>query len=467
MQLEEIHVDVFAFTNDVSSNVNTTNNISTTMKSLSEQGYVSKFASVSESTNNTPEVTSMSNSNNGYDNDGLPPVAAAGTMKAKMEAKKAAAAATAAAAPVPAPVPAQTTNTTEVTPMQSLQSQGFVSMSAPASAPAISTPVVSDAIELVKAELIVNITMSDNNMLSKATIASAKSKQANKIIGTRSAGSILFNKNDDSVYAEFAPLPEVMVDAYGNNNAAVWRLTYSNGTVAVLSPNESINFWTKTLASQTGGVVATDLGFFVKCNIAESRTTVEDYIENTAARAYVIEFTNVDSMFTFSPCPYRESMRLIPNQATVKFLSKTVQPTQPTIGVGRNTPLESLRAGASVAAINFQSWLRSPSKKTQAAIAAEARVRKQSTDNVVWTTEPVQVQAAKASISVVADTVVPEVAEIDEVAEVAVVDATEEVATAATPAPSQEATQEVDNDPYGFNKPAFVYVADDEDNIYD
>lgn len=503
--LLELHEDVLAAKNDVSSTtsinkgeenktVNTTTQESNTMsnsngyvqthkmKSLAEQGYVSttkSFADLEAAENNTntntAEVTPMTTNNtvdNSYDDNELPAAAPVGTMKAKMAAKLAAAKAAAQAeieveaTPVAKTVeaPVQTTNpitnnTTEESTMKSLSNQGFVSLTAPSvSAPVVAPAPQADA-PIVKAELIVNITLSNTNVLSANTIAAMRSKPG-AIATTRCAGSIRFNKADDSVYAQFAPLPAKLEDAYGNYNGAVWRLTDSNGVATVLTPEESVAFWASIFSS----VGAPGANFFVSTNMPKyTREAVESLIDDTAARAYVISFSDMNNMFDWSHDNYRESTRLTPINASVDFLSNIVEvKMRSSLGAGV-TSLQSIRAAAASAdnRQTFKAWLRSDNK-TAAQKAAQERVAKAAVGATSWSTfeTPAQVQAAKAIVvePTVAEVVVPEVAAVEEVAEEVVV---------------VETTQVVEDDNEGtvsqavidmFNMPEIVYNPEDEEN---
>lgn len=250
---------------------------------------------------------------------------------------------------------------------------------------------------IVKAELIVNITLGENNILSESTINTIQSRKG-VLMNTRAAGAIRFNSNDGSVYADFNPLPNTTHDKNGIYNGAVWRLTTGSGEVKVLSHTESLRYWSLILGGMN--ISTTDSnGFFVKVNFPAKydRATVDGFIRQTAVRSYVITFTDLDSMFNFAQDEYRQAIRLAPVGATVDFSSSIVSLERPTIGSGKIN-LSSIVDGPNAAVSNFdiKSFLKAPVKTS----VATSSINFDGVD-VADVAAPVQVAAAKASVEAI------------------------------------------------------------------
>jgi hypothetical protein len=317
---------------------------------------------------------------------------------------------------------------------------------------------------VVKAELIVNITLGASNILTDSTIATIQDKYKSAIINTRSCGMIRYNSRNESVYADFIPLPEKSLDKYGNYNCAVWRLTFADGTTKVLTHSQSIKYW-NTILTCDADTSATDLDFFVKVNfpVSYGRQAVNSIIRSGDARSYVITFNDVDHMFNYAEDAYRGNLRLTPVNASVDFADHIIEVDRPTLG-GR-LKASDFTDEAKVTAINLSSFKKSTSSKRRDArraasqAAKEANTPKFTFDSAPAKEEATQeavvetpnltatVEAAKAGVRPVAE--VPSMdfgSEPAPKAEEVPAEVTEEEPTpVAEPQPEEEA-------PSGFNK---------------
>jgi hypothetical protein len=203
-----------------------------------------------------------------------------------------------------------------------------------------STPSVSSPAVLVKAELICNITMGDNNLLTATSISAAIGKDSTKLINTRSAGCIRFNSNDLTVYADQVPLPNQRFDSLGNYNGSLWRLTYSDNSVELLDEQGILDYWTQIFGLDSVEELAS-INFSVKANFPRTpeynRYGVASLIEATRIRSYVIEFNNVEDMFTFVHDADRGVFKLQPRNYTARFQTHTTTLSKASLASGAVT----------------------------------------------------------------------------------------------------------------------------------
>lgn len=215
---------------------------------------------------------------------------------------------------------------------------------------------------IVKAELVVNITLSATNILSAGTLDAAQSKKG-VIIRTRSVGSLNYNTNDDSVYASFIPLPEKSEDAYGKYNCAVWKLTDDQGVEEILSHEESLNLWASVL--HVGNDEVSNIDFFVKANFSANDTfqSVDRGLREGVIRSYSIVFNDLNNMFEFRTDAYRNNLCLIPANATVEFNRTVTELAQETLGLNGVT-MDSIRVKAEQRRTDFRKFMKAPTKSS-------------------------------------------------------------------------------------------------------
>jgi hypothetical protein len=215
---------------------------------------------------------------------------------------------------------------------------------------------------IVKAELVVNITLSATNILSAGTLDAAQSKKG-VIIRTRSVGSLNYNTSDDSVYASFIPLSEKSVDAYGKYNCAVWKLTDDQGVEEILSHEESLNLWASLL--HVGNDEVSNIDFFVKANFSANDTfqSVNRGLREGVIRSYSIVFNDLNNMFEFRTDAYRNNLCLIPANATVEFNRTVTELAQETLGLNGVT-MDSIRVKAEQRRTDFRKFMKAPTKSS-------------------------------------------------------------------------------------------------------
>jgi hypothetical protein len=317
--------------------------------------------------------------------------------------------------------------------MKSLQEQ-FLNQSVPSAVNTNTEVTKVMGKNIVKAELVVNITLSATNILSASTLDTAQAKKG-VIIKTRSVGSVNYNTNDSSVYASFIPLAEKSEDAYGKYNCAVWKITDDQGVERLLSHEESINYWNTIINEE--GVDAAALDFFVKVNFPASDTfeSVNQGLRDGVIRSYSIVFNDLNNMFEFRTDAYRNNLCLIPANATVQFNRAVVELVQETLGAG-NVALDSILSKTAARRKSFKEFLKAPTKSSarredRKASASTSKVA----DTIVFDGAPAA-PAVEVVIPVVVSTPAPVVEEIVNVVEPEVTPAlivVEEVAPVAEP----------------------------------
>jgi hypothetical protein len=245
--------------------------------------------------------------------------------------------------------------------MKSLQEQ-FLNQPAPSAVNTNTKVTKVMGKNIVKAELVVNITLSATNILSTSTLDTAQAKKG-VIIKTRSVGSVNYNTNDNSVYASFIPLTEKFEDAYGKYNCAVWKITDDQGVERLLSHEESINYWNIIINEE--GVDAAALDFFVKVNFPASDTfkSVDQGLRDGVIRSYSIVFNDLNNMFEFRTDAYRNNLCLIPANATVQFNRAVVELVQETLGAG-TVALDSILSKTAARRKSFKEFLKAPTKSS-------------------------------------------------------------------------------------------------------
>jgi hypothetical protein len=274
------------------------------------------------------------------------------------------------------------------TKMLDLKAQGFVNISDNSTTdtteevtmqPLSNSAPVSKAINLnakiVKAELIVNIVLSANGVLSQSTLATAQAKKG-VIINTRSVGTLRYNTSDSSVYSDFVPLAENANDKYGNYNCAIWRLTDEEGNVSLLNHEESINYWTAIFNEE--GLSADELNYFVKVNFPAVHTyaSVNQMLANGQVRSYIITFNDLANMFTFRKDEYRQNLCLIPVNSTVEFSSSVAELDKETLGVS-SISMSAVKVQTALRKTQFKDFLKSSTKSS-----ARREARKEASEAV-------------------------------------------------------------------------------------
>jgi hypothetical protein len=252
------------------------------------------------------------------------------------------------------------------TKMLDLKAQGFVSGSDNSTVNTnkeIMQPVsksINLNAKIVKAELVVNIVLSANGVLSQSTLATAQAKKG-VIINTRSVGTLRYNTSDSSVYSDFVPLAENANDKYGNYNCAIWRLTDEEGNVSLLNHEESINYWTAIFNEE--GLSADELNYFVKVNFPAVHTysSVNEMLANGQVRSYIITFNDLANMFTFRKDEYRQNLCLIPVNSTVEFSSSVAELDKETLG-GDSISMSAVKVQTTLRRTQFKDFLKSSTK---------------------------------------------------------------------------------------------------------
>jgi DNA integrity scanning protein DisA with diadenylate cyclase activity len=224
---------------------------------------------------------------------------------------------------------------------------------------------------IVKAELVVNITLSANNILSEGTMAKAQAKKG-VIINTRSAGTLRYNTNDSSVYADFYPLPNTINDKLGKYNCAVWKLTDDQGNTEVLSHESALEVWAHALNVTPEQLAVNEIALKVKVNFDAQHTfaSVNQSLKAGVIRSYSIIFTDIDNMFedvlkvdTLG----REYCELHPyvNSCTVDFNRTVTELTTRSIGLTGLT-MDVVRAAAVERKTDFSRFLKAKPTKSSA-----------------------------------------------------------------------------------------------------
>jgi hypothetical protein len=254
--------------------------------------------------------------------------------------------------------------------MKSLQEQ-FLNQSAPS---AVNTNIEVTKVmgkNIVKAELVVNITLSATNVLSEGTIAKAQARKG-VIISTRSAGTLRYNTNNQSVYADFRAIPNTVEDAYGRYNCAVWKLTDDQGVTEVLDHEQSLEVWAFVLGLPIELLRTKEVASIVKVNFPVDYTfdKVNTWLREGYIRSYSIVFNDLARMF------HRVNkvdglgnplLELHPNLAhsTVNFGRTITELAQEDLGISGLT-MDVIRAAASTRKTDFSIYLREKPSKSSA-----------------------------------------------------------------------------------------------------